>query len=164
MAKKNKTTITVEPGKQELFIIREFDAPREMVFKAFDDPEILVKWMGPRDLTMEIDKYDNRSGGAYRLIHLDADGNKYAFNGVMHEVTAPERMIRTFEFEGLPERGHVSLEIALFEAIGKGRTKVTVQSIFKSVADRDGMVASGMERGVVDSHNRLDELIEQGFK
>lgn len=163
MKKKNQTTITAVPGKQEFFITREFEAPRELVFKAFTDPKLLLQWMGPRDLTMEIDKLDNRTGGSYRFFHCDAGGNKYGFNGVIHEIAAPERLIRTFEFEGLPERGHVSLEIALFEALAGGRTRATIQSIFKSVADRDGMVMSGMERGVVDSHNRLDELIEKGF-
>jgi uncharacterized protein YndB with AHSA1/START domain len=163
MATKNQTTIIAEKGKQELFIIREFEAPRELVFKAFSDPALLVKWLGPRELTMEIEKLDNKTGGSYRFLHCDAGGNKYGFNGVIHEVTAPERMIRTFEFEGLPERGHVSLETATFEPLAGGRSKVTIQSVFKSVADRDGMVMSGMERGVVDSHNRLDELLQKGF-
>jgi uncharacterized protein YndB with AHSA1/START domain len=163
MANKNETKVIAEKGKQELFIIREFEAPRELVFKAFCEPELLVQWLGPRDMTMEIEKLDNKSGGSYRFIHCNASGNEYGFNGVIHEVTAPERMIRTFEFEGLPERGHVSLETATFEALAGGRTKLTIQSIFKSVEDRDGMVMSGMERGVTDSHHRLDELLAKGF-
>ena len=163
MTHKNKTTVTAEPGKQELFITREFEAPRELVFKAFGDPDLLMQWMGPRDMTMEIEKLDNRTGGSYRFIHSDSKGNKFGFNGVVHEVAKPERMIRTFEFEGLPERGHVSLEIATFESLDSKRSKVTVQSVFRSVEDRDGMVRSGMEEGVVDSHNRLDELIEKGI-
>ncbi len=160
---KNETKIIAELGKQELFIIREFNAPRELVFEAFTNPELLVKWLGPRDLTMEIEKLDNRTGGSYRFIHCNANGNKFGFNGVIHEVFAPERIIRTFEFEGLPERGHVSLETLILEALPNNRTKMTVQSVFKSVQDRDGMVMSGMERGVVDSHLRLDKLIEKGI-
>ena len=163
MIPKNQTKITADPGQQQLFIEREFEAPRELVFKAFQEPELLIQWLGPRDMTMEIEKLDNRTGGSYRFIHCAAGGNKYSFNGVIHEVTAPERMIRTFEFEGMPERGHVSLETATFEALAGERTKVTIHSVFKSVADRDGMVMSGMERGVTDSHQRLDELIEKGF-
>ncbi len=159
MASKNQTKIIAEKGKQELFIVREFEADRALVFKAFNEPDLLIQWLGPRNLTMEIEKMDNRSGGSYRYLHCDAKGNEYAFNGVIHEVTAPERIIRTFEFEGLPERGHVSLEIATFEALTGGRTKLTVQSIFKSVADRDGLVMSGMERGLVDSYERMDELL-----
>ncbi|MFI5148575.1 MAG: SRPBCC family protein [Bacteroidia bacterium] len=160
MSEKNKTIVIAEPGKQELFIIREFDAPRELVFRAFNEPDLLLQWLGPRDQSMEIEKLDSRTGGSYRFIHCHTEsGRKYGFNGVIHEVTAPERMIRTFEFEGLPERGHVSLETATFEALPGERTKLTIQSVFKSVMDRDGMIQSGMERGLTDSQNRLDELL-----
>ncbi len=79
----NKTTMTAEPGKQELFIIREFDAPRELVFKAYTDPDLYVKWVGPNDLRMTIDKWDCRDGGSYRFTH-ERDGHKYAFFGVNH--------------------------------------------------------------------------------
>jgi uncharacterized protein YndB with AHSA1/START domain len=159
---KNQTEIKAEPGKQELFITREFEAPRELVFRAFTDPELIVRWLGPRELKMRIDQFDCRSGGAYRYIHTDPAGNDYSFHGVIHDVTAAERIIQTFEFEGLPESGHVTLETTRFEALTGNRTKVTVQSVFQSVADRDGMLQSGMERGVNDSHWRLDELFEAG--
>jgi len=163
MATKNQTKIIAEPGKQELFIIREFDAPRSLVFKAFTDPKILVKWLGPCDLTMRVDKYEVGSGGSWRFIHSDKNGNEFGFHGVCHEVLAPERIIRTFEFEGLPETGHVVLETAKFEALPDERTKITIQSVFQSVMDRDGMVQSGMERGVSDSHQSLDELLAKGL-
>jgi uncharacterized protein YndB with AHSA1/START domain len=163
MTTKNQTRIKAEPGKQELFIIREFDAPRKLVFKAFTDPKLLVKWMGPKNLSMKIDKFQQGSGGSWRFIHADTDGNEFGFHGVCHEETAPERIIRTFEFEGLPEKGHVALETARFEELPGDRTRVTVQSLFQSVADRDGMVQSGMEEGVTESHDRLDELFEQEF-
>ena len=155
----NQTKIIAEPGKQEFFIEREFDAPRELVFRAFSEPDLLVQWIGPDRLRMEIEKYDNHSGGAYRFAHYDEKGNRYGFNGVMHEVLFPERMIRTFEFEGLPEKGHVSLETATFVELPDDRTLLKIQSVFKSVADRDGMVSSGMEGGMNDSHARLDELL-----
>ena len=158
MATKNETIIKAEPGRQELFIIREFEAQRELVFKAFTTPEIVVKWLGPRDMTLRIDHYDARSSGSYRYISIDPKGNEYAFHGVIHEVAAPDRVIQTFEFEGLPERGHVSFETARFEALPDERTRVVIQSVFQSVGDRDSMICSGMERGVVDSHARLDEL------
>lgn len=158
---KNQTKIAAEKGVQELFIIREFNAPRELVFKAFTDPDLLVQWLGPCDMTMRIDYLDNRTGGSYRFIHANANGQEFGFNGAIHEVAEPERLIRTFEFEGLPERGHVVLETAIFEALAGDRTKLTIQSVFRSVADRDGMVASGMEYGVNDSHNKLDELLEK---
>ncbi len=156
---KNKTKITAEPGKQDLTITREFDVPRELVFKAYIDPKLYVQWLGPRDLKMRLDKFEPKSGGTYRYIHTDKDGNEFAFNGVYHEVSAPERIIDTFEFEGLPERGHVALEIARFEELPGGRTRFVGQSIFKSVEDRDGMIQSGMEGGINDSYDRLDELL-----
>lgn len=161
MTKHNKTKLTAEPGKQEIVVVREFDAPRELVFKAFTDPELYVQWLGPRDLTMTLETFEPKSGGSWRYIHRDKEGNTYAFHGVNHEVTAPERLIGTFEFEGLPEAGHVTLETARFEALPGGRTRLTVQSVFQSVEDRDGMLQSGMEGGMNESYDRLDELLEK---
>jgi uncharacterized protein YndB with AHSA1/START domain len=155
----NKTTITAEPGKQEIFVTREFDAPRELVFRAHTDPELYVQWLGPRELTMTLEKFEPRNGGSYRYIHKDNDGNEYAFHGVNHEVLAPERIIGTFEFEGLPEKGHVILGTLKFEELPGNRTKLVSQSVFQSVADRDGMLRSGMERGVNDGYDRLDEIL-----
>ena len=158
-AKNNETKITAEPGKQELLITRGFDAPRELVFKAYTDPELYVQWLGPRRLKMTLEKFEPTNGGSWRYIHRDENGNEYAFHGVHHEVTRPERIISTFEFEGLPEPGHVSLETATFEELPGGKTWVTTKAVFQSVADRDGMLQSGMEKGVNDSHDRLDELL-----
>ena len=160
----SKTKITAEPGRQEFFITREFDAPRELVFKAFTDPKLYTQWLGPRRYTMNLEKFEPRSGGMWRYTHKDKDGNEFGFHGVYHEVLAPERMIDTFEFEGLPEKGHVSLETAKFMELPGGRTRVTMQSVFQSVADRDGMMQSGMEEGVNDSFDRLDELLEKNEK
>jgi uncharacterized protein YndB with AHSA1/START domain len=159
-AKKNQTVITAEPGKQELFVTREFDAPRELVFKAFTDPELYVQWFGPRYLTTTLETFESTSGGRWRCIQRDKDGNEFGFHGVNHEVLAPERIIGTFEFEGLPESGHVLLETIKFEELPGGRTRMTGQSVFQSVEDRDGMVQSGMEGGTVESYERLDELLE----
>lgn len=161
MTTKNQTRVKVEPGKQELFITREFDAPRELVFKAFTEPDLVVKWFGPRQFSTRIDRFEPGNGGSWRFVHADNDGNEFSFHGVCHEETAPERLIRTFEFDGLPEKGHVALETARFEMLPGGRTRVTIQSVFQSVADRDGMVQSGMEEGINESHERLDELLEE---
>ena len=157
---KNKTTITAEPGRQELFITREFDAPRELVFRAYTEPEIYAQWLGPNGLTTTFEVFEPVSGGKYRFIQKDQDGNEFSFHGVTHEVLAPERIIGTFEFDGLPETGHVVLETTRFEAIAGDRTRITSQSVFQSVADRDGMVQSGMEHGVVEGYERLDEILE----
>ena len=158
MSAKNRTTITAEPGKQELFITREFDAPPELVFKAHTDSNLFVQWLGPRGYTMRLETFEPRSGGRWRYNHRDSDGNEYGFHGVFHEVS-PERMIQTFEFEGLPESGHVTLDTMRLEALPNGRTRLTAQSVFQSVADRDGMIQSGMERGVTEGYERLDEVL-----
>src|SRR5262245_20082469 len=100
----NETTITAEAGKLDYFIVREFEAPRELVFKAFTDPELVTKWLGPHGLKMTIEKFESRDGGTYRYVHEDQNGNRFIFRGVNHEVLSPERIIGTFEFEGLPER------------------------------------------------------------
>ncbi|MEO8065579.1 MAG: SRPBCC family protein [Candidatus Doudnabacteria bacterium] len=158
---KNKTKITAEPGKQETIIEREFDAPRDLVFKVTTDPQYLPQWWGPRELTLEIDKAEIRTNGYWRYVHTDKLGNKSGFHGVYHEVLAPERVIGTFEWEGLPEKGHVILETTKFQELPGNRTKMTIQQVFQSVADRDGMLASGMEKGMDESHERLDELLEK---
>src|SRR6476659_751647 len=151
----NKTTVTAEPGKQELYIIREFEAPRELLFKAYTDADLYAKWVGPNDLSMTVEKMDAFDGGSYRFVH-ERDGHKYTFHGVYHEVLAPERIIGTFEFDGLPEKGHVIMGTTKFEDIGGGRSRLVHQSVFQSVGDRDGMLQSGMERGVSEGYEKLD--------
>ena len=158
---KNETKITAEPGKQEVTITREFDAPVELVFKAFTDAKLLEQWLGPRYLTTKFETFEPRNGGSYRYVSTDDKGNTYAFRGVIHEVVLNERIIQTFEFEGLPEKGHVALETARFAKLPGNRTRFISHSVFQSLADRDGMMQSGMEQGVVDSYNRLDELMEK---
>lgn len=155
------TTIHAEPGKQEILITREFDAPRELVFKVCTDPKLIPQWWGPRYLSTEVDRMDVRPGGQWRFINRDAGGNEYAFHGVYHEVLAPERIIDTFEFEGLPETGHVTLETMKLEALPGGRTRLTTQSVFQSVADRDATLQSGMEEGVRETYDRFAELLEK---
>ena len=157
----NKTIINVEPGKQEMLIIRELDAPREKVFKAFTDPTLFAQWLGPRRLTTIFEKLESKNGGSWRFINKDEKGNEYGFHGVYHEVHSPDRIIGTFEYEGLPEKGHVSLEIVNFEELPGGRTKLITKDVFLSVADRDGMWQSGMEEGINDSYDRLEEALRK---
>jgi uncharacterized protein YndB with AHSA1/START domain len=152
----SKTQITAEPGIPQIIIEREFDAPRDLVFKAYTDPELIVQWLGPRDQTMRIEEYDVRDGGRWRYVAADADGNEFGFHGIFHGTPSPDGTVQTFEFEGMP--GHVCLEtLTLVER--DGRTLVRTVSCFQSVEDRDGMVASGMEHGVHDSHERMAELL-----
>jgi uncharacterized protein YndB with AHSA1/START domain len=158
MASKNKTHVTAEPGRQDVVITREFDAPRALVFKAHTDPKLYVQWLGPHGYEMVLETFEPVSGGRYRYIHRDKDGNEYGFHGVFHEMSE-ELMIQTFEFEGLPERGHVALDTMKLEELPGNRTRVTIQSLFQSVADRDGMVESGMEKGVTEGYERLDDVL-----
>jgi Uncharacterized conserved protein len=156
----NKTEIKAEPGKQELFIIREFEAPRELLFRAYTEADLYEKWVGPKNMKMWVEKMDAVEGGSFKFVH-ERDGNQYTFFGVYHEVTKPERIIGTFEFDGLPERGHVIMGTTKFEELPNGRSRMVHQSVFQSVEDRDGMIASGMERGVNDGYEKLDALFEQ---
>jgi len=156
----NKTEIKAEPGQQELFIIREFDAPRELLFRAYTEAELYEKWVGPKEMNMRVEKMDAVDGGSFRFVH-ERGGHEYTFFGVYHDVTKPERIIGTFEFDGLPERGHVIMGTTKFEELPNGRSRLVHQSVFQSVQDRDGMIASGMERGVSDGYQKLDTLLEQ---
>ncbi|WP_292516902.1 SRPBCC family protein [Methanoculleus sp.] len=161
LKERNPTRITAEPGKQELVVVREFDAPRELVFRAHTDPKLYEQWIGPRGYSTRIETFEARSGGSWRYIQTDKEGNEYGFHGVNHDVTPPERIIQTFEFEGLPESGHVILEEGKFDELPGNRTRFTGRSVFLSVEDRDGMMQSGMEEGMKDSYSRLDELLEK---
>jgi uncharacterized protein YndB with AHSA1/START domain len=159
---KNKTTLVALPGRQEIIITREFDAPRELVFKAHTDAAIYAQWLGPREYTTIVESLDARSGGSWRFVSTDKDGNQFGFHGVYHEVLAPERMIGTFEFEGLPESGHVEFDTSRFEELPGNRTRLTILAVYQSVEDRDGMIAGGMESGMNEGFSRLDELLAQG--
>ena len=159
MPSKNKVTVTAEPGKQEVYITREFDAPRELVYKAHIDPKLYVQWLGPHGYEMILEEFEPVNGGKYRYIHKDKEGNEYGFHGTIHTMTE-ELMIQTFEFEGMPEPGHVTLDTMRLEKLPNDRTRITIQSVFQSVADRDGMIQSGMETGVREGYERLDDILE----
>jgi uncharacterized protein YndB with AHSA1/START domain len=151
------TTSITTPSDTEIRIERTFDAPRELLWKAYTDPELLPEWLGPRDLTMSVDAMDLRPGGSYRYTHRDSAGNEYVFFGEYREVEPPKLLGRTFEFEGMP--GVTSIERAEFEELDGERTKIVVTSAFPSKEDRDNMLQSGMERGVNEGYERLDELL-----
>ena len=153
---KNKTVVTAEPGKQDLFIMREFDAPRDLVYRAHIDPNLFVQWIGPHGYEVALDYYEPVSGGKYRYIHKDKDGNEFGFHGTFHEMS-DTLMIQTFEFEGFP--GHVSLDCMTLEELPGNRTKATIHSVFQSVVDRDGIIQSGMEKGVSEGYERLDDIL-----
>jgi uncharacterized protein YndB with AHSA1/START domain len=152
-----ETVFTVPAGRQEVVIERVFDAPRELVFDVMTSAENIPHWWGPRDQRTVVDVYEPRAGGRWRFFHPGPGGIEYAFHGVYHDVVAPERVVGTFEFEGVP--GHVILESVTLEDLGGGQTRLRNVSVYQSLADRDAMVASGMESGATQSMDRLAELI-----
>ena len=148
--------ITAEPGVPQVFTSRTFAAPRDLVFRAFTEPDLLVQWLGPRKYTMTIERYDLRDGGTYRYIHADDAGNAYVFHGVFHGDPSPDGMVQTFEFEGAP--GNVSMDTLTLEE-HDGKTTVRTNSVYQSVEARDGMVQSGMAEGMNEGYDRLEELL-----
>jgi uncharacterized protein YndB with AHSA1/START domain len=152
------TTFTT-PTEREIVSERVFDAPREAVFAAFTDPGLIPKWWGPRHMTTVVDQMDVRPGGVWRFVAHDHDGQEQGFRGIYREVTPPERIVQSFEWEGMP--GHVVIDTVIFEDLGE-RTKLTTISLFHTTEERDGMLSSGMERGLGESHERLEEMLAQG--
>jgi uncharacterized protein YndB with AHSA1/START domain len=152
-----QTALTVStPSEREIRLEREFDAPRERVFAVLTDPALISEWWGPRGTATEVDQMDVRPGGAWRYVVRNQDGSETAFRGTYREIVAPERIVQTFEWEGMP--GHVSVETAVLEDLGE-RTRLVSTSLFHTIEERDGMIASGMQGGAADTYNRLEELL-----
>jgi uncharacterized protein YndB with AHSA1/START domain len=137
----SETSFTAEPGSREATITALIDAPKDAVYRAYTEPDLFTQWWGPKELTSKVETFEPVSGGSWRVVHVDPDGNEYGFHGVYHLVS-PDKIVNTFEFEGVP--GHVCLETMTFED-ADGKTRLVAQSVFQSVADRDGMKDSGME-------------------
>ncbi|HEX8854007.1 MAG TPA: SRPBCC family protein [Thermoleophilaceae bacterium] len=150
-------TITT-PSDREIRVERVFNAPRDQVFSVYTNPDLIPEWWGPRGMTTVVDEMDVRRGGRWRFVMREPDGSESGFHGTYREVTPPERIVQTFEWEGMP--GHVCVETATFEDLGD-RTRVTTVSIFHTTEERDGMLASGMEGGLNETYARLDELLER---
>jgi uncharacterized protein YndB with AHSA1/START domain len=151
-----ETDITVDPDVPLVRITRDFDAPPEKVFRAHTDPDLVVQWLGPRSLQMRIDYYDCRTGGSYRYLHVRGQ-DEFGFHGSFHEVRPNEVIVQTFTFEADPDG--VALERIVFTDLGNGRTRLTSTSLVDSFAARDAFVASGMDTGVKEGYERLDELL-----
>jgi uncharacterized protein YndB with AHSA1/START domain len=152
----HETTINVPEGLPMVEIVREFDAPPEKVYRAHVDPDLAMAWMGPRDLENRVDHWDARTGGSWRYVS-GRDDDEFAFYGSFHELRAGERIVQTFTYEGWPDG--VSLEVMTFEPLEGGRTRLRAVSIVETVEGRDAFVASGMETGVVQGYEQLDELL-----
>jgi uncharacterized protein YndB with AHSA1/START domain len=152
----SETTIQAPASVPFIDVSRVFDAPRDLVYRAFTDPALLVQWLGPQRYEMVIDTYDVRAGGTWRYLHRDADGNEYGFHGVFHGEPSPDSVVQTFEFEGAP--GHVSLDRLSLEE-HDGRTTVRTHSVYQSLEARNAMVESGMAEGMNEGFDRLDALL-----
>jgi uncharacterized protein YndB with AHSA1/START domain len=149
-----KTKVNAEDGKQELVITREFDLPLELLFKAYAEPDIVEQWMGTKVLKLENKKY-----GSYQFETTDPKGNKYGFNGVIHEFSPNKKITRTFEFENTPFG--VQLEFLEFEELTDGTSKLKIHTIFESVAQRDQMLQMPFAQGINMAHNRLQDIVSK---
>ncbi len=153
-----ETEFIIEPDRHDVTVRRVFDAPPERVFQALTDPQLVPRYWGPRRFETMIEEMDVRPGGRWRFIHHDPErGDRFTFGGVFHTVEPPERIVQTFEFDGVP--GHVSLDTAILEPMNGG-TKYTAHTVFQSVEDRDAAMRSGMEDGMRELMDRLAEVVE----
>lgn len=149
--------IEADPKLPTVRITREFDAPPDKVFRAWTDPDLVARWLGPRSVTTRIDNWDARTGGSYRYV-AERDGEEIAsFYGSFHEVRPNERLVQTFTWEGMPDG--VSLDTMTFEDLGNGRTRVVGLSVVDSMEARNAIMASGMDVGVQEGYQKLDELL-----
>ena len=153
---KHRVTLTL-PSDREVLITRVFDAPRDRVFRAHVDPKALPEWWGPRDYATTVDRWDVRPGGGWRIVQRTPAGKEHAFRGEFREIVPPERLTWTFEYENVP--GHVLTQTVTFEEQRGGKTKLTVRAVYKDREDRDGMLAAGMEWGMRQGYERLEELL-----
>jgi uncharacterized protein YndB with AHSA1/START domain len=150
------------PSEREIVMTRVFDAPRKLVFQVYTDPQQIPNWWGRRSHTTRVDKMDVRVGGLWRYIESDEAGSEACFNGEYREIVPPEKIVSTFEFEGMP--GHIGLVTTVFEELPDGRTRLTETSLFPSSEDRDGIIASGMEEGANETWDRLAEVLARAAR
>lgn len=157
---RHETEIKADEKVPAIEVVREFDATPAQVFRAHVDPELYARWVGPRSVTTRITRWDAQTGGAWAFAN-DRDGEEIAsFYGSFHEVRPPERVVRTFTYDGEPDG--VALEVLTFQAIEDGRTRLSALSVVQDFETRDGMLSSGMDVGVDEGFDKLDELLATG--
>ena len=157
---RNETEIIVPEGLPIIEIIREFEAPVDRLFRAYADKDLFVQWVGPRSIDTRVETWDCSTGGRYRYVAAREGEEIAAFYGSFHEVRPDERIVQTFTYEGFPDG--VALEIATFESLPGGRSRVRSVSVGESVEGRDAMVASGMSTGIIEGYEKRDELLAGG--
>jgi len=149
-----KTKVNAEEGKQDLIITREFDLPVELLFKAYTEPDLVEQWMGTKVLKLE-----NKKHGSYQFETTDPKGNKYRFNGAIHEFLPNQKITRTFEFENMPHG--VQLEVLEFEKLGNDTSRLNMHTIYESAAHREQALKLPFAMGINMAHNRLQEIVKQ---
>ena len=152
------TTLELDQRVPLLRLSRDFDASPDAVFRAWSQPELVARWLGPRDREMLVERYDCVTGGSYRYVHRRGDDDQW-FHGCFHDVRPGELIVQTFAWEGMPD--HVALERVTFTDLGDGRTRMSSTSLVDSFESRDAFVAGGMEDGIRDSFAKLDELLAE---
>ena len=153
----NGTTIEADPALPTITIVRDFAASPDRLFRAWTDPELVVRWLGPDSTEVRIDRWDATTGGHYRYTMWQGGEEVAAFYGSFHEVRPAERLVQTFTWEGMPDG--VSLETMTFTDLGDGRTRTTAVSVVDSFETREAILASGMEVGVFEGYAKLDALL-----
>jgi uncharacterized protein YndB with AHSA1/START domain len=153
---RNETRIELDDRVPLVRITREFDAPVSKVFRAHTDPDLFARWIGPKDLTTEVERFDAVTGGGWRWVQRRGT-DEFWFHGSFHEVRPDELIVQTFTWEGMPD--HVALEKVRLTDLGDGRTLLETTSLVDSFEDRDAFVAGGMEHGVVEGYEKLDALL-----
>ena len=150
-----KTKIAAEDGKHDLVITREFDLPLELLFRAYVEPEIVEQWMGTKVLKLE-----SKQHGGYQFETSDPQGNVvFRANGTIHEFVSEQKITRTFEMENTPFP--VQLEFLEFESLTTDTSKLTMQIVYRSVADRDQMLQLPFAQGLNMAHDRLEETVSK---
>jgi len=155
-----ETLIEADPALPVIRITRDFDASPDRVFRAWTDPDLVARWLGPRNSAIRIDGWDARTGGSYRYASVRDGEEVAAFYGSFHEIRPTERLVQTFTWEGMPDG--VSLDTMTFEDLGNGRTRVIGVSVVDSLESRDAIMASGMDVGVNEGYDKLGELLANG--
>jgi uncharacterized protein YndB with AHSA1/START domain len=151
-----EATIEAHPDLPLVEIVREFDAPPEQVYRAHVDPDLAMAWLGPRDITSRVEHWDARTGGSWRYVSSRGE-EEFGFYGSFHELRPGERIVQTFTYDGMPDS--VSLEVLTLEPLEGGRTRLRAVSVVESAEDRDAFVAGGMETGIVEGYEQLDDLL-----
>jgi uncharacterized protein YndB with AHSA1/START domain len=143
------------PTDRSIRTERTVDAPRRLVWRAFTEPDLLAQWWG-RGHRVDVERWEAERGGHWRLVEHSSEGVS-GFEGRFREISPPDRIVWTFEYDGMP--GYVSVETVTFEELDDSHTRIVTDSLFFTTEERDGMLNAGMEQGMSESYSALDRLL-----